>query len=206
MPTEPLPSPPQTPRRPTRLEAHGDVRVDDWFWLNDRDDPEVIAHLEAENAYTEAMTAHAAPLRERLYEQIRARIQEDDLSAPARKGTWWYWSATAEGSQYPIHRRLADPQHELDARTALQQACGGTGDTILDENAEAAGHDFHALGVFDVSPDQTRLAYATDHDGSERYALRFREPATGTDLPDAIDDVSYGSAWSADGARFFYTP
>ena len=188
-----------------RLEAHGDLRVDDWYWLNDRDDPEVLAHLRAENAYAEAIAAPSADLRERLFAEIRARIQEDDLSAPARDGGWWYWSRTEEGGQYRIHCRLADPDRLLDAKAALAAAADGAGDVILDENVEADGHAFHALGVFDVSPDQRLLAHASDHDGSERHALRFRDLVSGIDLPDEIDDVSYGSAWSADGATFFYT-
>src|ERR1700727_336423 len=119
------PGPPTAPRIPTRLDAHGDVRVDDWYWLRDRDDPAVIAYLEAENGYTEAMTAGSAGLRERLYEQIKGRIQEDALSAPARYGRWWYWSRTAEGSQYRVHCRLADPQRTLDAATAPAAAAAG---------------------------------------------------------------------------------
>src|SRR3984957_16238946 len=199
------PGPPPAPRRPTRLEAHGDVRVDDWYWLRDRDDPAVIAHLEAENGYTETMTAASAGLRERLYEQIKGRIQEDDLSAPARYGRWWYWSRTAEGSQYRVHCRLADPQRPLDAATALAAAAAGAGDVILDENVLAQGHEFLHLGVFALSHDQRLLAYGVDYDGSERYALRFQDLASGTDLPDAVDDASYTAAWAADGETLFYT-
>jgi oligopeptidase B len=181
------------------------VRVDDWHWLRDRDDPAVIAYLEAENAYTEAMTAASADMRERLYEQIRARIQEDDLSAPARHDDWWYWSRTAQGSQYRIHCRLADPRRALDAATALAQAAAGDGEVILDENALARGHAFLHLGVFSLSHDQRLLAYGFDHDGSEQYALRFRDLESGTELPDAVDDVSYTAAWAADGETVFYT-
>jgi len=181
------------------------VRVDDWHWLRDRDDPAVIAYLEAENGYAEAMTAASAALRERLYEQIKARVQEDDLSAPARDGGWWYWSRTAEGSQYRIHCRLADPQRALDASTALAAAAAGAGDVILDENALAQGHEFLHLGLVCLSHDQRLLAYGVDHDGSERYALRFRDLISGTDLPDAVDDVSYTAAWAADGETVFYT-
>jgi oligopeptidase B len=180
------------------------VRVDDWHWLRDRDDPAVIAYLEAENAYTEAMTAASAGLRGRLYEQIKARIQEDDLSAPARRGGWWYWSRTAEGSQYRVHCRLADPGRTLDAAAALAAADAGAGDVILDENVLAQGHEFLHLGVFSLSHDQRLLAYGVDHDGSERYALRFRDLAAGTDLPDAVDDTSYTAAWAADGETMFY--
>ncbi len=200
-----MPDVPEAPRRPTTLEAHGDVRVDDWHWLRDRDDPAVIAYLEAENDYTEAMTTPSAGLRERLYEQIKGRVKEDDLSAPARQGGWWYWSRTAEGSQYRVHCRLADPQRTLDAATALAEAADGAGDVILDENALAHGHEFLHLGVFSLSHDQRLLAYGVDHDGSERYALRFRDLASGTDLPDAVDDASYTAAWAADGETLFYT-
>ena len=198
-------APPAAARRPTRLELHGDVRIDDWHWLRDRDDPEVIAHLQAENAYTDAMTAASAGLRERLYEQIKGRIQEDDLSAPAGYGGWWYWSRTATGSQYRVHCRLADPQRTLDASTALAAATAGAGDVILDENALAQGHEFLHLGVYALSHDQRLLAYGVDYDGSERYALRFRDLASGTDLPDAVDDVSYTAAWAADRETVFYT-
>ena len=201
----PQTAPPVAARRPIELEAHGDVRIDDWHWLRDREDPAVIAYLKAENAYTEEMTAASAGLRERLYEQIKARIQEDDLSAPARRGAWWYWSRTAEGSQYRVHCRLADPERALDASTALAAAAAGAGDVILDENVLAEGHEFLYLGVFALSHDQRLLAYGVDHDGSERYALRFRDLTTATDLPDAVDDVSYTAAWAADGETVFYT-
>jgi oligopeptidase B len=201
----PLPTPPDAPRRPTRLEAHGDVRVDDWHWLRDRDDPAVIAYLEAENRYAEELTAASGALRERLYEQIKARVQEDDLSAPARHGRWWYWSRTAQGSQYRIHCRLADPERTLDAATALVTAAGGVGDVILDENALGQSHEFLHLGVFALSQDQRLLAYGVDYDGSEQYALRFRDLESGTDLPDAVDAVSYTAAWAADGKTVFYT-
>ena len=181
------------------------MRIDDWHWLRDRDDPAVIAYLEAENDYAEAMTGASAALRERLYEQIKGRVQEDDLSAPARHGAWWYWSRTAAGSQYRVHCRLADPQRTLDAATALTKADGGAGEVILDENALAQGHEFLHLGVFAVSHDQRLLAYGVDHDGSERYALRFRDLTSQIDLPDAIDDASYTAAWAADGRSVFYT-
>jgi oligopeptidase B len=198
-------TPPAAPRRPTRLEAHGDVRIDDWHWLRDRDDPSVIEYLKAENAYADAMTAASAGLRDRLYEQIKARVQEDDLSAPGRHDGWWYWSRTAEGSQYRVHCRLADPHHTLDAAAALAKAAAGDGDVILDENALAQGHEFLHLGVFSLSHDQRLLAYGVDHDGSERYALRFRDLDAGADLADAVDDVSYTAAWAADGETLFYT-
>ncbi|MBV8387389.1 MAG: oligopeptidase B, partial [Acidimicrobiia bacterium] len=97
--------PPTAPRRPTELRAHGDTRVDDWYWLRDRDDPEVIAYLEAENAWTEQATAHTQALQERLFEEIKSRIQETDVSGPVAYGGWWYYTRTVEGLQYGVHCR-----------------------------------------------------------------------------------------------------
>jgi oligopeptidase B len=200
------PTPPAAPRRPHLLEAHGDRRVDDWHWLADRDDPEVVAHLEAENAYADALLAPLAPLRDRLFDEIRDRIVETDVSAPSRSGPWWYWSRTVEGEQYSISCRRADPQRRLSAAEVLADAQAGASGTevVLDENELASGSDFFALGVFDVSPDHHWLAYATDLDGGERYRLRFRDLETGDDLAEVIDDVQYGSAWAADSRTFFY--
>jgi oligopeptidase B len=197
---------PRAPRRPQRLVAHGDERVDDWYWLRDRDDPEVVAYLEAENAYTKAVLAPTEDFQERLYAQIRSRIQETDTSAPARKGPWWYYSRTVEGQQYPIHSRRADPDRSMTASTVLAAAERGEPgeEVLLDENAASGGHDYFALGVFDVSPDHTILAYAIDVTGGERYTLRFRDLAGGTDLEGQIDNVYYSSAWASDSQTFFY--
>ena len=104
------PVPPAPERRPVELVAHGDSRTDDWYWLRDKDDPAVITHLEAENAYTEAMTAGTKDLQETLFAEIVARIEETDLSVPVRKGPWLYYTRTVEGSAYAIHcRRPAVP-------------------------------------------------------------------------------------------------
>ncbi|GIU87606.1 MAG: oligopeptidase B [Acidimicrobiia bacterium] len=189
----PRPAPPVAPRRPTTLRLHGDERVDDWYWLRDRDDPAVRAHLEAENAYTEAVLAPLRPLRDRIYEEIRSRVQETDASAPVPDGPWEYFTRTAEGLDYAIHCRRprgdADPAHEA---------------VLLDENALAAGHDYLAVGVFSVSPDHRLCAYAADTTGGERYTLRFRDLSTGRDLPDVVEDVTYGFAWAGDSRSCFY--
>jgi oligopeptidase B len=201
-----MPSEPAAPRRPHRLELHGDVRVDDWYWLRDRDDPEVLAYLEAENAYADELLAPETDLRRRLFEEIRARVVETDAEAPVRIGPWWYWSRSVEGLQYSIFCRRPDPDRRLDAVTVLADARAGSGDetVILDENLLAGDSEYFSLGVWDVSFDHAVVAYATDLNGSERYELRFRDLATGLDLPDAISGVSYGSAWAADNRTFFY--
>jgi len=183
--------PPVAARRPTVLRAHGDERVDEWYWLRDRDDPDVRAHLEAENEHTRQVLASTEPLQQRLYDEMVARIQETDLSVPARKGKWWYLSRTVEGLQYPIIcRRAGGPD--------------GEESVILDHNRLAAGADYLRVANATVSPDGSRLAYAVDFAGAERYTLRVRELATGEDLPDAVEDTYYGLAWSADGSTVFY--
>jgi oligopeptidase B len=203
---DPLPSPPSAPRRPHRLEAHGDTRIDDWYWLADRDDPGTIAYLEAENAYADALLAPTAELRRELFDEIRERVVETDADAPVRIGPWWYWTRTEEGSEYTIYCRRHDPDRRLDAVGVLADARSGdeVGTVILDENLLAAGHEYFALGVWDIAPDHSLLAYATDVDGSERFELRFRDLRTGDDLPDAVSGVSYGSAWAADSRTLFY--
>ncbi len=202
-----MPTPPSAPRRPHVLVAHGDERQDDWYWLRDSSDPEVIAYLQAENAYTDETLAPLRPFRDALFQELKGRIKESDVGAPARNGPWWYYGRTVEGLQYPIHCRRADRQRQLSAADVLALVAEGAAgeEVLLDENEQAAGSDYFSLGVFDLSPDQDRLAYAVDLTGGERYHLRFRDLASGTELPDEIADVYYSSAWSADGQVLFYT-
>jgi oligopeptidase B len=172
------------------LTAHGDTRTDDWYWLRDRDDPAVLAHLEAENAHTEAALAHVAGLRSALYDEMVARIQETDLSVPVRKGPYEYYTRTLEGSDYGIHcRRPVD---------------GGGEQVLLDENVEAGGHDYFALGTFTVSPDHRWLAYSTDTTGAERFDLHVRDLDGGAEVPGTVTDTGYGAAWANDDATVFY--
>ena len=184
-------TPPVAERRPTEHVAHGDTRVDEYAWLRDRDDPAVIAYLEAENAFTEAMTSHLAPLRERLYKEIVSRVQETDETAPAPEATWEYYSRTVEGLQYKIVCR--------------RPRGGGPETVILDENALAEGHDYSNVGDKETSPDQRLLAYTVDHTGGERFTLRFRDITTGRDLDDSVENVYYSLAWASDSRTVLYT-
>jgi oligopeptidase B len=196
--------PPLAPRRPHALRAHGDERVDDWYWLRERDDPRVREYLEAENAYTQAVGAATDGLRGRLYDEIVGRVQETDVSAPVAKGPFEYFTRTIEREQYAVHcRRPAGTGGLPDPFAAPGSAPDE--DVMLDENALAAGHDYFALGGFSVSPDQAVLAYSTDVTGGERYELRFRDLTTGADLPDVVPDVYYGLAWANDNRTIFYT-
>ena len=184
------PTPPNAPRRPHVLSIHGDDRADDWYWMRERDDPAVREHLEAENAYAEALLAPGAALRDRIFTEIRSRIQETDASAPMPDGPWAYYTRTVEGQQYAIHcRRHRD---------------GGVEQVLLDENQLASGHDYFALGSFEISPDHRLLAYSIDHNGGERYTLRFRDLEQARDIPDVVENVTYGLAWADDVRTCFY--
>ena len=187
----PHPRPPLPERRPHTREVHGFSEDDPWFWLRDRDDPAVLAHLEAENEYTEHSTAHLTELRAVVFEEIRSRIQETDQSLPVPKGPWEYRVRTVEGLQYPIH---------------VRRPRGGTDDeeiVLLDENVLAEGHDYFSLGDLTMSPDHRLLAYTVDTDGDEEYSLVVNDIATGELLDDSLDELSYGLVWANDNRTLF---
>ena len=168
--------PPLPDRRPAILLAHGDERIDEWYWLRDREDPAVLDHLRAENAYAEARLAHLAPLRQTLYDEMVARIEETDLSVPVRRGPWWYYQRTEEHKNYPIHCRRPSTGDEPpvgDGPSADEQV-------ILDENALAEGLEFFEVANLAVSPDHRWLAYATDTTGGEIFDLAFGSLGDGT--------------------------
>jgi oligopeptidase B len=196
-------TPPVAPRRPTVLRAHGDERVDDWYWLRHRDDPAVREYLEAENAFTRDVMAGTEALQQQLFEEIKSRVQETDTTAPVRKGPYEYFSRTIEGLQYGIQCRRPAGTPALPDPFATPGAPAGE-EVLLDQNVLAEGHDYFALGGFAVSPDHTRLAYSVDVTGGERYELRFRDLTTGDDLADVIPDVYYGLAWANDDRTCFY--
>jgi oligopeptidase B len=185
------PKPPQAPRRPTVLEKHGDRRVDPYYWMREKGDPEVIAHLKAENAYTDAVMAPTEALREQLYKEIVGRIQETDTSAPSFFKGYWNYTRTVEGLDYEIYCRRPD------AMDAPEQV-------LLDGNELARGHDYFDLGFVEASPGQNLLAYAADYTGAELFELRFRDLSTGAELDDVLQDVYYGAAWASDNRTFFY--
>ncbi|WP_018217220.1 S9 family peptidase [Salinispora vitiensis] len=195
---------PVAKRMPTERTHHGDTVTDEYAWLADKDDPATIAHLTTENAYTEARTAHLADLREQLFEEIRQRTQETDLSVPTRKGGHWYYTRTVEGQQYGVHCRRVVHPGETDPPVSGDGAPLADEQVLLDGNLLAAGHDFFALGAFDVSPDGRWLAYSTDFSGDERYTLRVKDLSTGELLPDEVPGTFYGTAWSADASVLFY--
>jgi oligopeptidase B len=199
-------APPAAPRRPYVVSAHGDDREDPWYWLREREDPAVLDYLRAENVFTDAVLEPLDPLRTTLFEEMKARIKETDMSVPARRGPWWYYTRTEEGKDYAIHcRRPARGAGELPPASEP----GDEEEVLLDENAlaAAAGTDYFAVGSAAVSRDHRWLAYSTDQTGDEKYTLRFRpldpdlSPAT---APEAVPETSYGLSWSRDGDFVFY--
>lgn len=196
--------PPVAKRVPTTRSVHGDDVVDEYAWLIDRDDPDSLAYLEAENAYTAAATQHTAALQGEIFDEIKRRTLETDLSVPSREGEWWYYTRTVEGSQYPIHCRSRtepslpdDPTQPIDSPADEQ--------VLVDQNELAGESPYFGLGAFDVSPDGRLLAFSTDYDGSEKYTLRFKDLERDVMLPDEVPGTYYSTAWSADGSTFFYT-
>ena len=199
----PSPLPPTAERRPHVREHHGDRVEDPYAWMRDLQDPALLAHLEAENAYAEARTEHLAPLRSALFEEIRSRVKETDLSVPVVSGPWWYYARTVEGKQYASHVRapLTDPAMRPDPEA---DAVPGE-QVVVDGNVEAGDSEFFSLGALTVSADHRLVAFAVDSSGDERFALTVREVETGEVLDTSITDIGYGVELSRDGRFLFYT-
>jgi oligopeptidase B len=198
------PVPPSAKRVPSQRSHHGDTVVDEYAWLTDSKDPETIAYLEAENAYTESMTAGLADLRSAIFGEIKARTQETDLSVPVRKGRYWRYSRTVEGQQYALHCRRAVHPGEVTPPVPEDGKPLDGEEVLLDGNLLAEGQGYFSLGAYSVSPDDALLAYSTDFSGDERYTLRIKNLATGEVLPDEVPNTYYGCAWSLDGTALFY--
>jgi oligopeptidase B len=170
---------------------HGESRIDEYFWLRNREDPAVLAHLEAENRYTDRVMRHTEGLQERLYQELRGRIKESDLSVPTREDGWLYYTRTEAGAQYPIFCR------RLDRRDAPEEV-------LLDLNQLAAGHAYFRMGAFEVSPDHRLLAYSADTTGAESFTLFVKDLATGELFPEMIEGASPSAAWANDSRTLFY--
>ncbi|MCV7055768.1 S9 family peptidase [Mycolicibacterium gilvum] len=184
---------------------HGDVFVDPYEWLRDKENSDVVDYLKAENAFTEHVTESLAPLRQKIFDEIKARTKETDLSVPTRRGDWWYYGRSFQGKQYGVQCRcpVDDPEDwtppELDENTEIPGE-----QVLLDENVEAEGHDFFSLGAASVSVDGNILAYSVDVKGDERYTLRFKDLRTGKRYDDEITGIGAGVTWAADNATVYY--
>ncbi|MGH3524521.1 MAG: oligopeptidase B, partial [Mycobacterium sp.] len=167
--------------------------------------PDVVAHLEAENDYTDATTAHLEPLRQQIFDEIKSRTKETDLSVPTRRRDWWYYTRSFEGKQYGVQCRCPAGDEDSWVPPVLDEHTDIPGEQVLlDENVEADGHDFFALGAASVSPDGNILAYSVDVIGDERYTLRFRDLRTGQLYPDEIVSIGAGVTWATDNRTVYY--
>jgi len=200
---------PDVARKPHTVTApHGASRQDEYYWLRDdtRSNPEMLAYLNAENAHADALLAPLKPLQDKLYEEIVARIKQDDSSVPFRHKGWWYYSRFVAGKDYPVHARRPDAPG-VDALTI--QAANERGDfageqVLLDMNVMAEGKGYFGINDYEVSPDNRILAWAEDDVGRRQYTVRFRDLETGQVLPDEIRGVAANLVWADDNRTLFY--
>ena len=175
---------------PHSMTVHGDTRIDNYFWLRDRKDPDTIAYLEAENAYTKEKLQHTEALQATLYAEMLGRIQQTDLSVPVKRDDYFYYTRTEQGKQYAIQCRKKG---------------SGAEEVLLDCNLLAEGHKYFRLGAFIASPNHRLLAYSVDFEGDEKYTVRVKNLDTGELFADEIPNTSSTLEWAADNATFFYT-
>ena len=187
----PVLAPPAAPVHEHRDVRHGATVIDNYFWLREKSNPEVVKYLEAENAYTEAMTKDLNPFQDALYNEMLGRIQQTDLSVPTRRGPYFYYTRTEEGKQYPIQCRR---KGSMEAREEV----------LLDANELAKTHKFVGVGSFAVSDDQNLLAYTVDFTGFRQYTLQVKDLRTGSVLPDNTERVT-SVEWAADNKTLFLT-
>jgi oligopeptidase B len=186
-----LPDPPMAKKIPKELTIHGDTRIDEYFWLNQRENPEVIAYLEAENAYKDETLKHTEPLQEALFMEIKGRIKQTDMSVPYRDNGYYYYTRYEEGDEYPYHCRK---QGNLE----------GEEETLLNVNAMAEGHDYFSATGLSVSPDNALLAYGIDTVSRRKYTIHFKDLKSGELLSDAIPNTTGRAVWANDNRTVFY--
>lgn len=177
---------------PKILEIHNDRRIDDYYWLNDRENPEVIAYLEEEKEYYEQMTAHTLDFQKTLFEEMKSRIKEDDASVPYRQNGYWYSTRYEIGKEYPIYERTKDVPE-------------ATTEELFNCNQMAEGHDYFSLGGIAVSPDNTLAAFGVDTVSRREYTLQIKNLRTGMVYPDIIENTTGGAVWANDNKSFFYS-
>jgi oligopeptidase B len=189
---------PIAPKLPHEITQHGQTRIDEYFWMRYRDDPAVIEYLQAENDYLDEIMQHTKPLQEKLYEEMKARIKEDDQTVPVTHGDYYYYTRTEAGKQYPYYCRK---QGSLKAPEEI----------LLDQNALAEGKPFCRIGAFRVSPDHKKLAFSVDPDGSEKCMLFIKDLTSGQYFPEQIPNTGgnvyshAGIEWASDNQTIFYT-
>ena len=184
--------PPLAEKSPFQLKTHDDIRIDPYYWLRERDNPEVIDYLERENDYYQKMTKDTESFRDDLFIELKNRIKEEDNSVPYFYNEYWYITRFEKGKQYPIYTR------KKDSLTAVEEI-------LFDCNKMAEGHDYFRLVGMNVSPDNTRVIYGIDIESRRKYTLYVKDLLSGEILETKIKNTSGGTAWALDNQHFFYT-
>nr|WP_298998548.1 S9 family peptidase [uncultured Allomuricauda sp.] len=184
--------PPVAKKVPVSLQKHGDIRVDDYYWMNDRTDQEVLDYLNAENEYYQKMTSHTKAFQETLFQEMKSRIKEDDSSVPYKLNGYWYKTSYEKGKEYPIYSRSVD-------------SLENTNEVMFDCNVLAEGHDFFNLRGISISPDNELAAFAVDTVSRRQYTIQIKNLQTGEVFPDKIENTTGSSAWADDNKTLFYT-
>lgn len=177
---------------PTTLEKHGDVRIDNYFWMNQRDHSEVLSYLKQENKYNAKLTAHTKTFQDDLFQEMKGRIKEDDESVPYKLNGYWYLARYEKGKDYPIYSRKKD---SLDAPEEI----------LFDVNEMAKGYEYYNLGGINVSPDNKLVAFAVDNIGRRQYSIGVKNLESGEVFPVKIENVTGGSTWANDNKTLYYT-
>ncbi len=183
---------PQAEKMPMKLEKHGDVRIDNYYWLKDKENPKVIEYLEQENAYKDAMTAHTKDFQKSLFEEMKARIKEDDESVPYKYNGYWYITRFEAGKDYPIYTRKKE---NLDAKEEI----------LFDCNEMAKGHSYFKLVGLNISLDNKLIAFGVDTVSRRKYTIQIKNLETGVLYPEKIETTTGGSTWANDNKTLFYT-
>ncbi|RDV15276.1 S9 family peptidase [Pontibacter diazotrophicus] len=186
------PQPPVAKKIPKELTTHGDTRIDNYYWMNQREAPEVIAYLNAENEYTEQRLEHTVALQEKLYKEIVGRIKQNDESVPFKDDGYWYYTRYEEGKEYPIYARK---KGTLEAPEEV----------MVNANERAEGQSYYSAAGMNVSPNNQLLAFGEDTVSRRKYTIRFKDLNTGEFLPDAIPNTTGGAVWGNDNKTVFYT-
>lgn len=184
--------PPRAEKLPKKLSAHNNVRVDDYYWMNDRENPNVISYLKSENEYNEMMTAHTKDLQKKLFHEMKSRIKEDDTSVPYKLNGYWYLIRFEKGKDYPIYSRKKET---LDAPEEI----------LFDVNEMAEGYEYYSLGGLNVSPDNKLVAFGVDTLSRRKYTIQIKNLETGEIRPEKILTTTGGSTWANDNKTLYYT-
>ena len=198
-------SAPVAKKIPSERTHHGHTFVDNFEWMREKESPDVIAHLEAENEWTQAQTSQLEPLRESIFSEIKTRIKETDMSVPTRRGSYWYFSRTKAGLDYGISVRVPIAGADDWTPPEVGEETLPGEEVIFDSNIAAKGQEFFSLGTFSLTDDGRYLLFGVDNSGDERYTLRLRDLSTGEDLPDTVEGTFAGASIDPTGRFVFYT-